>query len=537
VQDLLALGRFVVLPEDDLSLAALLKSPLFNLSEDDVFDVAATRSDTESVWQRLQTLSKDENSRFFAVANKLKNFIALSKTATVHDFFAAVLTLHDGRKKFLGRLGNEASDVLDEFLSFALDHERTGLPGLQAFLSVLETDSPEVKREQDKDRGEVRIMTVHASKGLEAPVVFVVDGGSKAFNHSHVPKLRFVEADGDAFPVWLPGSGFSNHLIRADEERLKTAAEDEYRRLLYVAMTRAADHLVVCGYRGQKENPECWHAIVKAALADNEKHCQPQQFMADGEEWQGLVWRKSDIRSTPAPQRLPEPQTQEEYALPAGLLTPLPALPSLPRPLSPSGAGTIIDDGADDLAVRSPLFGEKADVSSLALQRGRLVHRMLQALPDFAESEREEAARRYAERAARFWPSAEREHLIRAVLRVMSEPSVQPAFSPNSRAEVSIMGTMTIGRQHYAVSGRIDRLAVDGDRVILVDYKTNRVPPRDAHEIPFSHTAQLAIYREILSPLYPGKEFVCALIYTENAAFMTVGDDAMMQALAAIKTK
>lgn len=99
------------------------------------------------------------------------------------------------------------------------------------------------------------------------------------------------------------------------------------------------------------------------------------------------------------------------------------------------------------------------------------------------------------------------------------------------------MGTMTIGRQHYAVSGRIDRLAVDGDRVILVDYKTNRVPPRDAHEIPFSHTAQLAIYREILSPLYPGKEFVCALIYTENAAFMTVGDDAMMQALAAIKTK
>ncbi len=365
----------------------------------------------------------------------------------------------------------------------------------------------------------------------------MVDGGSKAFNHSHVPKLRFVEADGDAFPVWLPGSGFSNHLIRADEERLKTAAEDEYRRLLYVAMTRAADHLVVCGYRGQKENPECWHAIVKAALADNEKHCQPQQFMADGEEWQGLVWRKSDIRSTPAPQRLPEPQTQEEYALPAGLLTPLPALPSLPRPLSPSGAGTIIDDGADDLAVRSPLFGEKADVSSLALQRGRLVHRMLQALPDFAESEREEAARRYAERAARFWPSAEREHLIRAVLRVMSEPSVQPAFSPNSRAEVSIMGTMTIGRQHYAVSGRIDRLAVDGDRVILVDYKTNRVPPRDAHEIPFSHTAQLAIYREILSPLYPGKEFVCALIYTENAAFMTVGDDAMMQALAAIKTK
>lgn len=536
VQDLLALGRFVVLPEDDLSLAALLKSPLFNLTEDDVFEIAATRSETESVWQRLQVLSR-ENSHLSPVVGKLGGFIALSKTATVHDFFAAVLTLHDGRKKFLGRLGNEASDVLDEFLSFALDHERTGLPGLQAFLSVLETDSPEVKREQDKDRGEVRIMTVHASKGLEAPVVFVVDGGSKAFNHSHVPKLRFIEADGDAVPVWLPGSGFSNHLIRSDEERLKTAAEDEYRRLLYVAMTRAADHLVVCGYRGQKENPECWHAIVKAALADNQDHCQPQQFVADGEEWQGLVWRKSEARSTLAPQTVPEPQRDEDYTLPAGLLAPLPALPSLPRPLSPSGAGTIIDDGADDLAVRSPLFGEKADVSSLALQRGRLVHRMLQALPDFAESEREAAARRYAERAARFWPPDEREYLIRAVLRVLSEPVVQPAFSANSRAEISIMGTMTIGRQQYAVSGRIDRLAVNGDRVILVDFKTNRVPPREAREIPYSHVAQLAIYREILAPLYPGKEFFCALIYTENASFVTVGDDAMREALAAIKTK
>ncbi len=536
VQDLLALGRFVVLPEDDLSLAALLKSPLFNLSEDDVFEIAATRSETQSVWQKLLALSQ-ENSPLSAVADKLEYFIALSKTATVHDFFAAVLTLHDGRRKFLGRLGNEASDVLDEFLSFALDHERTGLPGLQAFLSVLETDSPEVKREQDKDRGEVRIMTVHASKGLEAPVVFVVDGGSKAFNHSHVPKLRFVEAQEDAFPVWLPGSSFSNQLIRADEDRLKTAAEDEYRRLLYVAMTRAADHLVVCGYRGQKENPECWHAIVRASLADNTERSYPKAFTADREEWQGLIWRKSEARRTFAPARLPDTREEETHALPEGLLTPLPALPSLPRPLSPSGAGTIIDDGADDLAVRSPLFETKADVSSLALQRGRLIHRMLQALPDFAEAEQEDAARRYAERAARFWPATEREHLVRAVLKVIREPAVQSAFSANSRAEVSIMGTMTIGRTHYAVSGRIDRLAVEGDRVILVDYKTNRVPPREVRDIPFSHVAQLAIYREILSSLYPGKDFVCALIYTENAAFMTVGDDAMREALAAIKTK
>lgn len=536
VQDLLALGRFVVLPQDDLSLAALLKSPLFNLNEDDVFKVCANRTDAVSVWQRLIELSRDD-SRLASVREKLSGFIALSKVATVHDFFAAVLTLHDGRKQFLGRLGNEASDVLDEFLSFALDHEKAGMPGLQAFLSVLETDSPEVKREQDKDRGEVRIMTVHASKGLEAPVVFVVDGGSKAFNHSHLPSLRFIENTDDAFPVWLPGSSFSNSLVEADKDRLKDAAEEEYRRLLYVAMTRAADHLIVCGYRGPTENPDCWHAIVRRALSDHPERSKPQTFFAGGEEWDGVLWRSSDARFTDRPHETAKTADHGETHLPVGLMTPLPPLPSLPRPLSPSGAGTIIDDGADDLIVSSPLFGQKTAASTLALQRGRLVHRMLQTLPDFPDGEREAAARRYAERATRFWPTAEREKLIINVLRVLSEPAIQCAFSSNSRAEVSIMGTMTLGRQDYAVSGRIDRLAVDGDRVILVDYKTNRVPPRNADEIPFSHVAQLAIYREILTPLYPDKTFVSALVYTENASLMTVGNDAMAQALAAIKTK
>lgn len=536
VQDLLSLGRFVVLPQDDLSLAALLKSPLFNLTEDDVFAVCAERADTESAWQRLTHLAEDD-SRLGTVRQKLQSFISLSRTATVHDFFAAVLTLFDGRKQFLGRLGNEASDVLDEFLSFALDHEKAGMPGLQAFISVLETDSPEVKREQDKDRGEVRIMTVHASKGLEAPVVFVVDGGSKAFNHSHLPSLRFIEKPDTAFPVWLPGSGFSNSLVETDKDRLKDAAEEEYRRLLYVAMTRAADHLIVCGYRGPTENPECWHAIVKTALSDHPERSKPQQFSAGGEEWDGVLWRSSDVRSIQDTQATAEIADEQEIHLPAGLLTPLPPLPSLPRPLSPSGVGMIVDDGADDLIVSSRLFTQKTVGSTLALQRGRLVHRMLQTLPDFPDDAREAAARRYADRAAQFWPSSERESLIEAVLRVISEPAIQCAFSPNSRAEVSVMGTMTLGRQDYAVSGRIDRLAVDGDRVILVDYKTNRAPPRAANEIPFAHIAQLAIYREILTPLYPDKTFVCALVYTENASFVTLGNDAMTQALAAIKTK
>ncbi|XUY26718.1 double-strand break repair helicase AddA [Agrobacterium sp. rho-8.1] len=541
IQDLLALARFVLLPEDDLSLAALLKSPLFNHSEDDVFDIAAKRPPDTSVWQYLKTVSVLEEGRHFAASVALlSRFLILSKTQTIHDFFAAVLTLHEGRAKFLGRLGNEASDVMDEFLSFALDHEKTGLPGLQSFISVMETDAPEIKREQDKERGEVRIMTVHASKGLEAPVVFLVDGGSKAFIHSHLPKLRFIETDKVSLPIWLPiwlpGKGFDNALVSKDEDRLKLSAEQEYRRLLYVAMTRAADHLIVCGYRGPRENLDCWHAMIARSLAADENRCKRQAFSAGSEEWDGLLWHSTPRDAKAITQTEPPPAPVREV-LPPSLMQPLPPPPILPRPLSPSGAGTIIDDGSEDLLVTSPLFAKQEVSSGLALQRGRLVHRMLQTLPEYPIGQREEAARRYAERAARFWPDNEREKLIRSTLAVLSEPALQSAFSANSRAEISIMGTLRLGNKDFAVSGRIDRLAVEEDRVILVDYKTNRVPPVKDADIPLAHRAQLAIYKSILEPLYPDKIFICALVYTENASFVTLSDDALSAALAAIETK
>lgn len=401
---------------------------------------------------------------------------------------------------------------------------------------MLETDSPEVKREQDKGRNEVRIMTVHASKGLEAPVVFLVDGGSKAFNHSHLPKLRFLETLQGAVPVWLPGKSFDNSVVSADEARLKMLAEEEYRRLLYVAMTRAADHLIVCGYRGPRENPDCWHAMVARTLVANEERCRTIVFTADNEEWNGLVWRVGEASAFLAQENPSADADTADTVLPPQLSQPLPPQIYLPRPLSPSGAGTIIDDGADDLIVTSRLFTEK-QASGLALQRGRLVHRMLQMLPDYPDSERADAARRYAERAARFWPELERERLIASTLNVLANPDLSAAFSSNSRAEVSIMGTLTLGTTDYAVSGRIDRLAVDGERVILIDYKTNRVPPVDHQTTPQAHKAQLAIYRAILAPLYPGKIFTCALVYTENATLITLDENAMAEALAAIKTK
>ncbi|MGY5809348.1 double-strand break repair helicase AddA [Rhizobium sp. LEGMi198b] len=537
IQDLLALGRFLLLPEDDLSLAALLKSPLFDLGEDDVFAVAAYRGDDESVWSHLQKFADDGNERFRHVLDRLKTFLALSKSLSVHDFYARVLGSFGGRRQFLARLGTEVSDILDEFLTFTLDHETSGLPGLQSFISTLELEAPTVKREQDKGRNEVRIMTVHASKGLEAPIVFLVDGGGKAFTHTHLPKLRLIETGKGEIPlpVWVPVSALANSLTQADATRLQSLAEEEYRRLLYVGMTRAADRLIVCGYRGIRENADTWHAMISRTLRQDGERCTPVSFSGPDGEWQGLSWRVTQVERSFEHMEQAE-ATVDRGALPVGLSRPLPPQRNLPRPLSPSGAGTIIDDEADNLLVASPLFTEKPK-SDRSLEKGRFIHRMLQTLPEIAPADRADAARRYAERAARFWPEAEREALINAVMALLSHPDLQGVFSAHAQAEVSIMGTLTLGDQNYAVSGRIDRLTVLDDRVVILDYKTNRVPPRGAEEIPFAHRAQLAIYREILSPLYPGRRIDCVLVYTENASIHTLSQEALALALAELKTK
>jgi len=380
-------------------------------------------------------------------------------------------------------------------------------------------------------------MTVHASKGLEAPIVFLVDGGSKAFTHTHLPKLRLIDAEpGEPpIPVWIPVSDLGNSLTSTDAARIQLLAEEEYRRLLYVAMTRAADRLIVCGYRGVRLNNDTWHLMISTALSEEHPHVQKASFSGPDGEWEGVRWRVPQVeRSFERMDRNPGQASGE--TVPPDLFRPLPPQKQLPRPLSPSGAGTIIDEEADNLLVTSPLFGD-LESSDRSLEKGRLIHRMLQALPDIPVEKRTEAAKRYAERAARFWPTVERRALVDSVVKLLEDQRLRAVFNVHAQAEISIMGTLTLESREYAVSGRIDRLAVLTDSVVIMDYKTNRVPPVTEETIPFAHKAQLAIYREILKPLYPAKRIDCMLVYTENATIHTLSEQALASALAGLNTK
>jgi len=538
VQDLIALGRYTLLADDDLSLAALIKSPLLGLDEDALYELTADRPMTMSVSARLRQLAGSD-PRFTTARDRLDHWVAAASQLPPHDFYAAVLGPDGGRRAYLSRLGHEVGDVLDEFLGLALDHELAGLPGLQAFLAMLENDAPEIKREMDGQSGAVRIMTVHAAKGLEAPVVFLVDSGGEAFQHSHQPRLCLLPAQAGAsapaVPVWLPDKTHESEATEPVRAALRAQAEEEYRRLMYVGLTRAADRLVVCGYRGLREvKTATWHSMVADGLAqadDGDFVVSEVERQIDGGPFSVLRLQKN--RTGDAAEASPE-QDQAKPLAPVLEIpsTPLPPPLRLPRPLAPSGVSAVLEDSAD-VTTRSP-FADQPAHSGLALARGSLIHRLLQVLPSIAADERQAALRRYLARAL---PGPDRTEagLIEAqILAVISDPRFSPVFDAPGEAEVSVMGTLRIGGEDRAVSGRIDRIAVSDDRVLIIDYKTG-LAPAPGEPAPQGHVAQLAIYRALLAPLYPDRRIDAALVYVSAPRLVEIEAAALDAAMARLQ--
>ncbi|GLS29774.1 DNA helicase/exodeoxyribonuclease V, subunit A [Mesorhizobium albiziae] len=533
IKDLAALGRFLLQPEDDLSLAAVLKSPIFGESEETLFELAWNRAPGVSLIAALRRKAETD-LLLTGIVGQLDKWANEAAFRPVFEFYAGVLGRDQVRKRMVGRLGHEAGDILDEFLNFCLAEEQTGLPGLEAFLATLDSAGPEIKREMDQTRNEVRIMTVHAAKGLEAPVVFLVDSGAAPFSEQHLSRLMPFEPQrelwsGSGF-LWRSASDVANGFSREVGRRARQKAEEEYRRLLYVGMTRAEDRLIVCGYHG-KRTPDggTWHSIVGRALSGSE-------YSAERQDPQGgeaiLRYRVTGMPEAAAAAEDDVAMAPVTGPLPAELFETPAAPPALPRPLSPSGASALIEEGNEPVvSARSPVL-DAAEEPSFAIQRGLAMHRLLQMLPGLPEAERQAAALRYLGRAGAAWSEADRQQALTAVDAILGDAVFAPLFSESSRAEVSIMGKLAVRGRERAVSGKIDRLTITPDAVMIVDYKTNRPAPTGINEVPAAHVLQMALYRALLQPLYPGKAVTAALLFTEAARLIALPAATMDAALA-----
>jgi ATP-dependent helicase/nuclease subunit A len=508
VMDLMALADCLLLPDDDLALASVLRSPLFGLSEEQLFELA---------WNRKGTLraSLRGNAAFAETERALSELAQAARKLTPFGFFAHVLGAAHGRAKFLARLGPEANDALDEFLNLALDYETRATPSLQGFVNWLRAAQSEVKRDMEMVRDEVRVMTVHGAKGLEAETVILADTITRPTGPKDPRLLPLPNGE----LVWATAQSEDVGVMAGARAQAQQEARDEYRRLLYVAMTRAKQRLVIAGTQGRNKSPDgCWYQLADDAL----RGLCVREAADDGT---GEVWRY---------RKGPPPEQQKQTTESSGTIKPS-SVPSWLRSNASceiSGARTVTPSQTEDDDARTPAAGGR----SAALLRGSLVHRLLQSLPDIRADRRAKAAADYLARAGGKLAAEDRAKLAEQVMLVLEDARFYELYGPGSRAEVPIVGRLILGGETVRVSGQIDRLAVTQTAVLIGDFKTNRPPPRRIEDVPPAYVRQLALYRAVLRRLYPDKPVRAVLIWTEVPDLMELSGEALDAALPPVTT-
>jgi ATP-dependent helicase/nuclease subunit A len=500
VQDLVALGRFLCLPDDDLSLACALKSPLFDLSEEQLFTLCHDRPG--SLWQSLQFHAKSgTESVFSAVRDQLRDLQRRAGYMTPPDLYAFVLN-HGGRRQMLTRFGLEAREPLDAFEEQLQAFTSNHAPSLPRCLAWLTTADPEVKREAETEAAGVRIMTVHGSKGLEAPVVILPDT-TRAAGAGNADGLLW--ADDEHLFAWGRADDLRGIPALATAEAARqAAAEAEKHRLLYVALTRAADRLYIGGI-GRTETPPpdgSWYQLIAAGLdrLGDAVTAEPCPLFGQVRRFARRPVRPLTLETNTHTHHVAPP------SLPDWLLTP---------------AGREEKPPLESVAARENDESSLTPHDRSAALTGDLLHLLLQKLPQWPADTRAVMGRELLVATAPTLPAEQHERLLNSALTLMATPELAFLFTPPGFAEVPILGEIDGKR----ISGRIDRLVVTPEAVHVVDFKTTVNPPRRLEDVRRKNPAylhQLAVYRQLLGAIYPNRPIRAWLLWTATQTLMEV---------------
>ncbi len=549
VQDLMTLCDAVLLPQDDLSLASVLTSPLGGVSDQSLMDLATYNGRKRALGrggQPLWSLLRErhtEREDWRAAWERLQALYRRVDYDTPYSILMQALGVQGGRTRLLARLGPEAAEPIDELLTVALAYEAQHPPSLQGFLQWLRASAVTSRREAENDIDAVRIMTVHSSKGLQSRLVIMPDttssdkGADNMFWPHQDDAGENVTSDllskDVPLPLWVPLADLSTSHVNSFKNIEAKRLRAEKNRLLYVGLTRASDALIICGWQPKQTSEGRWYHYCREGLERLKKSEDYAPYVTAppcdlGWEGEQLVL---DVPVEKITTKTKDALTSEAaVALPTWLgsapdwqVEPAPQEDALARPLAPSRPDGAIFGPLP--AARSPLdimkegilLPEPVNRRHDAMQRGVLVHRLLQFLPDIEPVHRHEKAQAWLKHAMPGLVQEDVTSLAQSVVSILEMETLAPLFGPGSRAEQGISGTL--GRpgdgKGRVVLGQVDRFCFDGDVVWLCDYKTGR-PPRQQQNVPRAYIAQMSSYRQVMQALYPGRDVRCFIVWIDG---------------------
>jgi ATP-dependent helicase/nuclease subunit A len=498
VKDLMSALRFGAQPLDDLNLANLLSSPLIGWSQDDLL-AYVPRAKGVRLWHHLR---KSEEPLVARTVEKLREILAVADFLTPQALLQWILVgPWRAREKLVARLGREANDPIDELVNAAFSYEAGATPSLASFIQWFDTGEGVLKRDPGEAPDQVRVMTVHGSKGLEAPIVILADATGRPGSGGDIALDEVIPGQDAARSVPIPGLKKEERVgpLEAAQQAAQQAELQEHWRLLYVAMTRAEEALFIGGSLGSREkepHEDSWYARLAPIFG--------------AEALEDDIWgARYELGERAGPARpVGQLGSPAATALPHWAKDPVGEEPRPPRPLAPSAAG-------EDQGAGPPM---PPDQATEAARRGVLIHRLLERLPEVEPERRAEAAANWLSRQAKDLDPGSRAEIAERAIATIDNPDFAEVFGPNALAEIPLAANV----EGIVVAGTADRLLVETGKVTVVDFKTAKRPPSDLAEIPLSTLRQMGAYASALQVIYPDHEIRAAVLYTQNLELIEI---------------
>ncbi len=488
IQDLLACAKFALSPHDDLNLAAVLKSPIFAISEDELLEICLVRNQHKTtIYQALQQLPK-----FCKTTEILRDLQKKSQQLNCFEFFHFILS-QQNRHNIASRFGSQALEILDKFSLKAFDFCNNFSPDLQKFLDFVEKLNPEISF-SDADNNQVLITTVHSAKGLQAPVVILPDC---CFNTNQLRSTKEKISWIDGLPIWCAAKEEENNLLRSAREIKKHEAKDEYLRLLYVAMTRAENELYIAG-SGSTNDEECWYNLVRKSVADK---CRKTEFFDEKNHQldvdnfeivnEVLVIGEQELNFKKG---LQNQSCHESYKIPAAVI------------LKTNSQNFDTSTSSVRRFAQTAEGEERINQISSSQIKGKLIHKILETFGKNYQSSKKwlaEIAQKIIDREE-FLSAKEKTAISDEILKFLTSEHFEKLFSGEIKCEVEIAGNSEVRR--------IDLLVEKENEVLIIDYKSEETLP---DKIPQHYIAQLKTYANLVQKIYPQKKIVTAIFWVK----------------------